>query len=74
MTIEEYFNRCKAADFHYMYSDDAKVYRERKESLQKLWEDSNGNPQFAAVYDAWYDFNHCECPTETPKLEDYIND
>jgi len=72
MTTEEFFNKCRNADFHYQYIDDGPTYRRRRDALMELQKMSNEDPTFAAIYDHWYEFNHIEGPMEPPQMKDYL--
>lgn len=71
MDVRKYWTMCRVNDWFYAYTDDPEVYRDGKENNDRLVSLTNGRPDLADIYNAWYDhaFNCGPRPAE-PKLED----
>ena len=67
----KFWTMCRLHDWHYHMSDDPEVYRDGRESEERLLELAEASPEHSTVYGAWYAYHYENgARPEEPKLED----
>lgn len=69
MTNAEFFDLCKNHDWHFVRSNDSKVYIKGKQEMIKINDRIKQNPGFKNIYLAWE--NHIFNGYRKPDLKDF---
>lgn len=62
MTLAEYYDRLAAHDWHYMRSDDHRVFGQGEREALILHSAANTSPRYRELYEAWKRWAHYNAP------------
>jgi len=66
MTKQQFWRLCKAHDWTYMYSDDARVYRQGRTESEVLADAVKAHPELISILSQWSDWVNDPSRPEPP--------